>query len=271
MNCLQNLHTHTTYCDGTHTPEEMIREAIKKGFSSLGFSGHSYAFFSKCSPMTLEGTEAYKKEIRELKEKYRGQIDIFCGLEFELYSEIELTGYDYIIGSTHYFKINGEFVGFDRDAATVKSVIDEYFDGNGIAYAKAYYEMLATLPSYGNFDIIGHFDLITKHCEKENFFDINSKEYLSYAFDAIDALRYKIFFFEVNTGAIARGYRTTPYPSVPITKRLLEKGFLPIVSSDCHDKNMLDCAFKEAYEMLSECGAKETYVLTEHGFKGIKI
>ena len=37
-----NFHTHTTFCDGKDTPEQMVLAAIQKGFSALGFSGHAY-------------------------------------------------------------------------------------------------------------------------------------------------------------------------------------------------------------------------------------
>ncbi len=271
MNNLQNLHTHSTYCDGKDTPEEMILTAIEKGFDSIGFSGHSYMSFSKNLSMSLEGTEEYKKEIQSLKEKYKDRIDVFLGIESELLSGVDLSGYDYIIGSVHYFKVNGEHIGFDRDADTVNNIINTYFNGNGMKYAKAYYELLADMSSYVSADIIGHFDLISKHCENINFFDINSPQYLKYAFEAIDALRGKIPFFEINTGAIARGYRTTPYPSIPIIKRLLECGFLPIITSDCHNKNDLDCHFTECVDMLETCGIKERYILTKTGFKAVPI
>ncbi len=271
MNHLQNLHTHSTYCDGKHSLEETVLAAIDKGFESIGFSGHSYMSFSPKISMSLEGTEEYKREIAALKEKYKDKIDIFCGLEVEIYSGVELTGYDYLIGSVHYFYIDGEYVGFDRDEKTVRAVIDKYFEGDSMKYAKAYYELLSRLPEFGDFDIIGHFDLVAKHCEAPNFLDVDSPEYLQYAYDAIEALRGKIRFFEVNTGAIARGYRTSPYPSAPITKRLLECGFLPVISSDCHNKDMLDCAFEESVQLLKSCGATERYILTKDGFSAVAL
>ena len=43
----QNLHTHTTYSDGALSAEDMIKAAIKKGCSSIGFSEHSYVPFEK--------------------------------------------------------------------------------------------------------------------------------------------------------------------------------------------------------------------------------
>ena len=53
----QNLHTHSTYCDGNDRPEEMILTAIDKGFDSVGFSGHSYMYFAEDHSMSVAGTE----------------------------------------------------------------------------------------------------------------------------------------------------------------------------------------------------------------------
>lgn len=271
MNTLQNIHTHTTYCDGIDTPEQLILAAIKKGFGGIGFSGHSYMFYSPDHSMSISGTEDYKKEISILKEKYKDQINVFLGLEFDQYSEIELNGYDYLIGSLHYLKIRDEFVGFDRSAEVVSQVIDKHFDGNGMAFAKEYYSQLSMLPEYGKFDIIGHFDTITKNIEKIKFFDVKSKEYLEYAIGAMEALRGKIPFFEVNTGAIARGYRTTPYPYKNLIKIFREMGFGAIITSDCHNAEYLDCAFEDARKLLFECGFREHYILTDSGFQPVEL
>ena len=35
-----NFHTHTTWCDGSDTPEDVVLSAIGKGFSAIGFSSH---------------------------------------------------------------------------------------------------------------------------------------------------------------------------------------------------------------------------------------
>ena len=271
INTLQNLHTHTAYCDGQDMPEQIIQTAIKKGFGSIGFSGHSYMFYSENHSMSIEGTEEYKKEIKFLKQKYKGTIGVFLGLEFDMYSEIDLCGYDYLIGSLHYLKIGREYVGFDRSAEVVAKIIDDYFGGNGMAFAKEYYGQLARLPEYGKFDIIGHFDIITKNIEKVKFFDIESKEYLDYALGALDALRGKIPFFEVNTGAIARGYRTSPYPYKNLLKEFKAMGFGAIISSDCHNAEYLDCSFKDARDLLLEYGFKEQFILTDSGFCAVPL
>lgn len=268
---LQNLHTHTTYCDGKNTPEEMILAAYEKGFQSIGFSGHSYTYYAPEPSMSPDGTERYKEEIAFLKKKYADKMDIFCGLEFDMYSGTDLSGYDYLIGSVHYLTIRDEIIGFDRSADVVRSIIEHYFGGDGMTYAKAYYKTLAQLPEYGNFDIIGHFDLITKHKEKEQFFDTDSKEYRMAALEAAEALAGKIPYFEVNTGAIARGYRSSPYPDPFLIKEMKRLGFGVILSSDCHNSAYLDCGFQMMQELLRDCGYKEHYILTKDGFVPVRL
>ena len=63
------------------------------------------------------------KEIKQLKHKYQDKIDIFCGLEFDMYSKVDIHGYDYLIGSVHYLDFNGEKIGFDRGVDDVKKIL----------------------------------------------------------------------------------------------------------------------------------------------------
>ena len=119
MNPIQNLYTHTTFCDGVNTVEQMIKSAIDKNFKSIGFSSHSYTTYSAQYTMPIEKTNEYKSEVRRLKEKYKGIIDVFLGLELDAYSDVDQSGYDYIIGSLHCLKMGEELVGFDRSAQSL--------------------------------------------------------------------------------------------------------------------------------------------------------
>lgn len=270
MKYKQNLHIHSTFCDGADTPEEMVNEAIAQGFDSIGFSGHSWMPFSPNPNRSMSPQEAeeYKKEVTRLKGVYADKIKVFLGLEVEMHSipHIDMSGYDYLIGSAHYFDFDGQKVGFDRGVDEVKRIIDTYFDGDGLRFAKAYYKLLAELPDKGDFQIVGHFDLAAKLIEKADLFDEDCKEYRFAAIEAAEALAGKIPFFEVNTGAMARGHRTSPYPRPFIVKELKRLGFGAMISSDCHDKKNLSCGYGLAAEILKDCGYKEIYVLTEDGF-----
>ena len=67
-----NYHTHTNFCDGKSSPEEMVRAAIEKKFDILGFSSHSMFPFSSDWHVSFRDHPAYAKEIARLKEKYSG-------------------------------------------------------------------------------------------------------------------------------------------------------------------------------------------------------
>jgi histidinol-phosphatase (PHP family) len=268
----QNLHTHTTYVDGKDTPEEMVLTAIEKGFSSIGFSEHSYMAFSDYPyQMTVEKTEDYNKEVRSLADKYRGEIGVFCGLEFEFFSDLATDGFDYLIGSVHYLDFDGKILGFDRNLELTLEYLRDNFGGDGMAFAKRYYETVARLPEKRNFDIIGHFDLLTKNNEAGRFIDTESKKYIDLGIEAIHSLRGKIPIFEVNTGAIARGYRTLPYPQIEFLREFKNCGFGAVISSDCHDKKYLDCYYEEAEELLRAAGFKLKWIPTKDGFTEVGI
>lgn len=272
---MQNLHTHTNYCDGHDAPEDMLRAAMAQGFDSIGFSGHSPLPGCEWS-MKAEQLDAYCRQIDGLKEKYAGQITVYRGLEVEMLTPemcpgTRYEGYDYQIGSCHFLNVGGRFVECDCSAQEARQLIDTYFSGDGLRYAKAYYEHIARLPEYGDFDIIGHIDIITKHEENVRLFDTETDEYREYVTAAIEALRGKIRFFEVNTGAIARGYRTTPYPSPFITRTFRRLGFEPVITSDCHDREKLTCARDLAVRLLRESGFTHHYELTKDGFIPIPL
>jgi len=250
----QNLHTHTRFCDGKNIPEELVEKAIILNFDTIGFSGHSTTDFDVKWQMNKEETELYRQEVNSLKTKYADKIVVLCGLEFDVFSNCQLDGYDYVIGSSHFLKIDNEYVEFDADAATVSGIIEHYFSGNGLSYAKAYYSQMAELWKYGKFDIVGHFDIIAKHCETHDFFDVTSSDYRNSALEALYALTEKIRVFEVNTGAIARGYRTAPYPAPFILKEMKELGCTVILTADCHDADFLDCHYKESIDYIKACG-----------------
>ena len=65
----QNLHTHTVFGDGRHTPEDMALGAIRAGLRSLGFSEHSH-LPPEADPdgwtMEAKTETAYREEVLRL-------------------------------------------------------------------------------------------------------------------------------------------------------------------------------------------------------------
>ena len=265
MNTLQNLHQHSTFCDGKDTPEEVIQEAIAKGFGAIGFSSHCYMpIVNYC--MTAESTVDYCKEINRLKGVYADQIDVFLGLEYDPFCPIDPVGYDYLIGSLHDLYLDGAYYEFDGPPDHYTHMVDAHFGGDGLAFAKEYYRQLAQLPDKAPVDIIGHYDLITRYHDTQPLFDWNDKAYRNAAIEAAEALAGRVPLFELNCGAVARGNRTTPYPQDFIIKELHRLGFGVVISSDCHRKHLMDFWFQEGAEFLRNCGYTERHILTKDGF-----
>jgi histidinol-phosphatase (PHP family) len=269
---LQNLHTHTQFCDGKSTAEEMIDAAIKKGFDSLGFSAH--APMAEYGGYEIKNEQEYISEILRLKEKYADKIEIFLGIEADYYSKGKFTedAYDYKIASVHHAIVEGEFISFDHSAEIAKDQLERLFKGDSLKYAQCYYGKMAELPERIKADFVGHFDLVTKFSEiMPTFINTEAKEYKNAALEALHAIRERMEFFEVNTGAISRGYRTSPYPAPFILEEMKATDCKLILTSDCHNKDFIDCRFSEAKEYIRAHGFDTLYYLTKSGFTGEKI
>ncbi len=247
---LYNFHTHTTYCDGKSTAEEMVQKAIELGLSELGFSGHSYTEFDLEPCMTREGTELYKKEINALKEKHKDKIKILLGIEYDYHSDEPTENYDYILGSVHYLYKNGEYACIDYSREKQIETVNKYYNGDFYAYIEDYYKTVAELYNKTKCDIIGHFDLIKKYNGDGSLFDINHPRYIAAWKAAADAIIKTPAVIEVNTGGMARGHISEPYPSKEIIEYFKKNGKKVIYSSDCHNKDFLLFGYDEIKGIL---------------------
>ncbi len=245
-----DLHTHTVYCDGNNTPEEMILSALGKGFDCIGFSGHSYTFFDERYCMSKSGTLLYRDEIASLKKKYRGRINVLCGIEQDYYSEEKADGYDYVIGSVHFLKMGDDYLPIDNTLEIQKESIAKYFGGDSLAYAEKYFETVADVYDKTKANIIGHFDLLTKFCDVEKIFDRDHPRYINAWKNAADRLLKTPVIFEINTGAISRGYRKDPYPDYQIIKYIKNNGGRFILSGDGHSTDAIGFSFSDFEYLL---------------------
>jgi len=99
---IANFHTHITFCDGKHTPEEIILAALEKGFSAIGFSGHGYTAFDVRYCMKAGADVPFRAEVRRLQKLYGDKIKIHLGSEEDAFRPVNRSDYEYIIGSSHY-------------------------------------------------------------------------------------------------------------------------------------------------------------------------
>lgn len=260
---LTNYHTHTTFCDGKNTPEEIVLYAIDKGFSSIGFSGHGYTPFDVRYCMT--DTAGYIEEISRIKDKYGKKIEIYCGIEEDAFSHVERQNFDYIIGSSHYFHINDKYYSVDSGYDYFERYL-EAFDNDALKAAETYYSTFVNYIKTRKPDIVGHFDLITKFDEMHISYFLNNENYFKIAEKYLHIATGTDVIFEVNTGAMANGIRTTPYLGERLLHVLKKEDGKLILSSDSHKVETLDAYFDEIKYILRNIGIQCVYELYKGEF-----
>lgn len=258
---LSNLHTHTTFCDGKNTPEEMVCAAIEKGFAALGFSGHSPAPGDDSGMRDVPG---YQKEIARLKESYQDKIALYTGIEQDYLTKNAGYGFDYRIGSVHCLEKDGMLYPVDYSRKRFEESLQTGFGGDALAFVKLYYETVGRMIDELKPDVIGHFDLVRKFNAGKAFFDEEGSAYRRMAREILCG-HARDGIFEVNTGVIFRGYRDTPYPAFWMLKMLREENARVTITSDAHSAAGLDCGYRLVGQLLREAGFKSVWQLSPEG------
>ena len=247
-----NYHTHSIWCDGQNTPEEMILSAIEKSFGEIGFSSHSTYPDDNACTVPAAKLPGYFAEVRSLAEKYSRRIKVLCGVEADYIpgaTDPDRSRYarfdpDYIIGSVHYvIAPDGARVSVDHSPEISREGILLHFAGDVKAYLRAYFAQQREMAGRFDFDIIGHCDLCRKFNAKHPYFDENAAWYLEELEATADAFARSGKLVELNTGAISRGWLDDAYPSAQFRAILREKGVKFVLGSDSHAAGTIDCAF----------------------------
>lgn len=267
----QNLHMHSTWDDGSCSIEEMILAGRAAGLTSVGVSVHAPMPFENGWGCPEENLPGYIAEVKALREKYAGKIDVYLGIEWDVTAQaLDLSPYDYVIGSVHELPVMGH-QSVDANAERTRRYLNECFGGDADAAAEMYFGELDKVAARPEVDIVGHFDLITKFDEQRHFFDENSPRYRKAAERAMEGLVKAGKIFEVNTGAISRGYRTTPYPSQQWLALLREMGGKVTISADAHHTSGVTCAFDLAESMIKNAGFTQIWILQKEEFVPVSI
>jgi histidinol-phosphatase (PHP family) len=251
----------------------MAQAAIALGFTDLGFTCHSPALFDPSCP-GVQNEGAYQAALRDLKEKLAGQLNISIGLEWDYYSADPIYGYDYTIGSVHYFPPRqGVFRSVDESPESLMKTLDDWYQGDKMHMVRDFYDTVVRHIDQNHSEIVGHFDLITKFNEKNPWLDEDSSEYQAIASkalnDVIDIIQTYDGMVEINTGAISRHWRKTPYPNPFLLKQLKQRECPIIITSDSHETTTLTCHFPETVELLQSIGFTETMQLKDGIFQPI--
>lgn len=253
-----NVHSHTALVDGRDSAEEMVRAALALGFHTLGFSEHGPADYDDCS-MSPQQEPLYRAEVLRLREKYAGRIELPLGVEHDWFSPAKTDAYDYAIESIHYLPTPDGFFSVDWTRPRLEAARDAYYGGDMYALCRHYFQTVCASIEGTGAQILGHIELVMKFNEKRDLFDDADPRYLGPALECATLAARSGRLVEINTGAVARGHRTAPYPGEAMLRRVCEAGGRVIITSDCHNSDFLDCHFAEAAELTRACGFKTAW------------
>ena len=156
-----DYHMHTAFSlDSEAGPESMIKGAIEKGLKRICITDHEdHGYVYEGEEFTFN-VDDYFKVFNNLREIYRGRIDIYIGVEIGLQPDlgpyyqkyIKRYPFDFVIGSVH---LIGQKDPYEP----------EFFDGRSDedAYRETFVETLEDIKNYQDFDVLGHLDYVVRY------------------------------------------------------------------------------------------------------------
>lgn len=269
-----SVHTHSTFCDGKNTMAEMAAAACAAGVKHYGFSGHIHtpapADAGVCMSTDLT---AYRAEAERLRQEYAGRMEILTGIEWDLCADMPVPDWaEYRIGSVHnlYDARTGEYYTVDWKPEMLLACRDEMFGGDMLALAEGYFAAVAEVAA-GKPDILGHIDLITKLNGDGSLFDETDSRYRTAALGALHTVDPAATLLEINTGAMSRGYRKTPYPAPFLLEEWRRMGGQIIITADTHSAETILYAYDQAIGLAKAAGFRESVLLTRSGWVGCPL
>ena len=208
----EDFHVHSSFSDGADPPEAVAEAAAAQGMTRLGFSDHGWAPYDTDCCIPRDRQAAYRACIRDLAERWRGRLELYCGVEQDFYAGPDApTGeYDYVIGSVHYLRLGGAYFSVDWKPEFLLDAAERFFGGDRLAVAEEYFRTVAQVPEVTGCHIIGHFDLIAKLNRRYRLFDSSHPRYIAAWKAAAERLLASGLPFEINTGPGATVRSPTP-------------------------------------------------------------
>lgn len=258
MKPISDYHMHTPLCGhASGDPKEYAAHAVKMGLKEIGFSDHA-PFIVRPLPgitMKMEELPIYHKMIEDVREQFKGKLDIRIGIEADFIpgyekktkAMLDAYPYDYILGSVHFIKD----WGFDDPAERQK-----WNEHDINAVYRDYHELLRASARTGFYDIIAHADLVKKFGHRATVDMTSEIEKTARIFKETGVT------VEINTS----GRRKTVGEMYPALKDLIiycRAGVPLTFGSDAHKPEEVGCDYDKAVELAKQAGYTEYVMFKE--------
>jgi histidinol phosphate phosphatase HisJ family len=213
--------------------------------------------------MDMEDIDSYISEIDFLKNKYKGQIQIYTGLEIDYLTEthnhsipfFKNLPLDYRIGSVHLLENdNNELVDIDVKSETFCEYMNIHFHNDIKMVVTKYFDKIMRMISLGGLDFLGHPDKISMNGTAFDPDLCSYKWYKDIVNDYFHFIAEKELMIEVNTKAYnSRGFL---FPNIENLSLIHNLGIRVVVNSDSHYPENINDGRAEALKVLSSFGFK---------------
>jgi histidinol-phosphatase (PHP family) len=246
-----DYHIHTKFsCDSEAEIAAVCEAAIARGLREIGFADH--VDFGPEDPPGYFRPVEYLAEIAACRACYGDRLTIRAGLEIgephifvEQAQAVLTTGeFDYVIGSAHY-------------AEPMQCAWKPQFFEQPLRQAyEAYFRQVAKLAAEGDFDVLGHIDLVKRDATKFGKAYDGPEPYADMIRTALRSIVERGKGIEINTSPLYKGKGVTePCPAMDILRWYRELGGeILTLGSDAHSPDRLGAHFDTALEMARAAG-----------------
>lgn len=255
-----DYHIHTPLCNhAVGTMKEYAEAAVRKGLGGICFLDHLIINGpGRRNSMKPEEIEGYISEIKNLRNNFRGKLEIYAGLEIDFQPEyadiiIDIVSrypFDAIGSSVHF--IEGLNIASRREAASLTPKEEQ-------GLAEAYFDRMASMLDYDYYDIVCHFDIFKKTGRTiPDFLESRIEE-------IIDRIAIKEIAVELNTAGWDHPAGEC-YPGRRIIEKMVRRNIPFVFSSDAHRPEETGRHFNKAAALLSSIGSYKRAFLAGREF-----
>lgn len=266
-----NFHTHSHYCDGKESLENILQAAKEQKLVSLGFSSHAPLPFDCKWSMKPEALSSYLEEISRLKSN--GEVEVYSGLEVDFIPQQigpkDFPQLDYTIGSIHFVEQFENGVGWEIDGSHSLFLdgLEKIFKNDIRAAIVRYFELTREMCRTSCPDVIGHLDKIKIQNQGNKFFTESEKWYRDEVFQTLGEISKCGAIVEVNTRGIYQKKSETVYPSPWIIEECFKRNIPITLHSDAHHPADLINYFPEATQIIRQAGYPTISLLTNGSWR----
>jgi len=259
---LYESHAHTPLCHhASGEPEAYAVIAYQRGLKGIIITCHNPTNngWSPDVRMKMNEFADYLAMVERARKRWAGQVDVRVGLESDYVPGMEswleklhgMAAFHYILGSVH---------------PHLPDYKKRYFNGDILAFQRAYFEHLAMAAETGLFDALAHPDLV-KIVDPSQW---KPERLLTAIRRALDRIAATGAAMELNT----YGLEKTPaemYPGRLMLEEMRRRDIPVVLGSDAHHPQRVAANFEDALDLLEEVGYTQVSVFLNRQRRDIDI